>query len=538
MPPPTAPPHSSPEKGNQRENPSEEQAGNVSDHTYEYGEYQYDGGQYSEGAGLRAGGFQTAQPPALPPGRMTRPEPSAPAREGETIGSGARSRRPQLGTFQDRDFMPRGHNAEFSGGPKNLGALREVLNYDPDREDRGGVTVRDFLESAAGAASLGHLDGRDLMQVMPMRLQGAAKAFYRTFMESKGLNETSPRLGNHWGEFKEALKDRFRKSTDSVTTLLNLANCRQGDKESVRAYAQRVKTMAIKLWPALLQSQDPSNQNVAKTLVYQHFQKGLRPNMLEYLNLKDINDMDQAVNELSRKETFDQAQKERFGGQVNMISESPSAAEAKVAQLQEQMSDLTTTVSAYMAETTELVRGQMAAMSASLQHPNEQIWDGHHAGPNNYGDQAEYLPYDDSPEYPDWSHPTFGNGHELVNAVQYQPRLPQYPIIRPPLPTGQNQYGPRGGCNYCGGPHMWRFCPHLPYQHTYASGVPYQTRLPQPGARAGYPARPPRPTGAFPPRAMWRGTAPNRHQQPPNPWQGVRGSNKQPTQALNENHRL
>ena len=157
--------------------------------------------------------------------------------------------------------------------------------------------------------------------------------------------------------------------------------------------------------PALLQRQDPSNQNVAKTLVYQHFQKGLRPNMLQYLNLKDVNGMDQAVNELPRMETFHQAQKERFGVQVNMISEGPSAAEAKVAQLQEQVSDLVTTVSAHMAETTEMVRGQMAAMSASLQNPNDQFWDGHQAGPNNYGDQAAYLHYNNSPEYPDWSLP-------------------------------------------------------------------------------------------------------------------------------------
>ena len=60
------------------------------------------------------------------------------------------------------------------------------MTYDPDREERGGVTIRDFLESATGAATLGNLDGDDLMQVMPMRLQGAAKTFYRTFMESKG----------------------------------------------------------------------------------------------------------------------------------------------------------------------------------------------------------------------------------------------------------------------------------------------------------------------------------------------------------------
>ena len=382
--------------------------------------------------------------------------------------------------------MPRGHGAEFSGGPKNLGALREVLNYDPDREDRGGVTVRDFLESAAGAASLGNLDDRGLMQVMPMRLQGAAKAFYRTFLENRGLSSTSRHLGNHWEDFKAALKDRFRKPTDSVTTLLNLANCRQGDKESVRAYAQRVRSMAIQLWPALLQSQDPSNQGVANTLVYQHFQKGLRPHLLEFLNLKDIDNLDQAVQELSRKETFDQAQKERFGGQVNLISDDSSSSETKVTQLQEQMSNLTSTVSAYMAETTELVREHMTAMNASLKAPNSDCWSGPPAGFDQIGDPLFCHQYQAAPEFPEWSGPVESDGYELVNAVEYQPRLPQYPIIRPPVPSGQGQYGPRGGCNYCGGPHMWRYCPHLPYQRAYTVGVPYQTRLPLPGARAGH----------------------------------------------------
>ena len=146
----------------------------------------------------------------------------------------------------------------------------------------------------------------------------------------------------------------------NVSTLMSLANCRQGDKESVRAYAQRIKTLAIQLWPALLQSQDPSNQDIANTLVYQHFQKGLRPNLMEFLNLKDIKNLDQAVIELSRKETFDQTQRERFGGQVNAVISDPSAVDAAVSRLQKQMTELQTTVTAYMAETTQMVREQLA----------------------------------------------------------------------------------------------------------------------------------------------------------------------------------
>ena len=85
---------------------------------------------------------------------------------------------------------------------------------------------------------------------------------------------------------------------------------------------------------------------------------------------------------------------------------------------------------------------------------------------------------------------------------------------------------------------MWRHCPHLPYRQAYTVEVPYQTRLPLPGARAGNLARPPRPTGAYPPRAMWRGVAPFRQPQPANRWDGTRRADSQPMPALNENHRL
>ena len=101
-----------------------------------------------------------------------------------------------------------------------------MLTYDPDR----GITIRDFLESAAGAASLGNLDGGDLMRIMPMRLLGAGKAFYRTYMESNGLDPRDPDLGRHWEDFRVALRDRFRKTTDLVSTLMQLANCQQEDK--------------------------------------------------------------------------------------------------------------------------------------------------------------------------------------------------------------------------------------------------------------------------------------------------------------------
>ena len=100
----------------------------------------------------------------------------------------------------------------------------------------------------------------------------------------------------------------------------------------MRAYAQHVKTLAIKSWPTILQSLDQSNQEVADTLVYEHYQKGPRPNLLEFLNLKDIKRLDQAVMELTKKEIFDRAQKERYNeaAHVNAITENPSGADTAV----------------------------------------------------------------------------------------------------------------------------------------------------------------------------------------------------------------
>ena len=465
---------------------------------------------------------------------------------------------------------------------KNLGALREVLYYDPDKEDRGGVSLTDFLESATAALTLGNLEGEDLMQIMPIRLQGAAKTFFRTYLESKGLHLKSPTLGRFWPHFETALKERFHKVTDSVTTLMKLANCREGEKETVRAYAQRVKAMANQLWPALLQSQNPTGLEAAKTLVYQHFQKGLRPHFLEYLNLKDVTDIETAISVLSKKESFDQTQKERFNGQVNMVSAEMPLRDGAISELNKQMSDLKTTVSAYMAETTALVRGQMdgAAKASHQEQPYDpQVYTEvpypeygeipyHPTIPGSpFTEYGESSFYQTAPEVP---HPTEGgdlyshtgpDGRQAVpaepegdwnplsdyensgwvNAVGYQARLPQYPIIRPPMPAGQAQYGPRGGCHYCGGPHAWRQCPRLGYRPAYpAAGVPYQSRFPRPNAAMGYPARPPRPTGAFPPRAMWRTATPMRPWQPYN-WSGPRPAPYQPAQAkpsLNGQHRL
>ena len=512
MPPPITPSASAQEKPDSRAGPSQNpQPAEADEHLYDdYSTYQY---QYEDE--VAPGGSPRPLRPAPPPPVPSRLPGTPSAPPFEVSGPGARSRRSRLdpryqGQGQpDRELYP----VPRRSGPKNLGALREVVTYDPDREERGGVTIRDFLESATGAATLGNLDGDDLMQVMPMRLQGAAKTFYRTFMESKGLNPSSPALGSHWDEFRQALRDRFKKSTDSVTTLMHLANCRQGDKESVRAYAQRVKSMAIKLWPTLLHSPDPTNQDLADSLIFQHFQKGLRPHLLEYLSLKDIHGMDQAVIELTRKETFDQAQKERYGGQVNMISDSRGSgySPTQVDHLQKQMADLQTTVSAYMAETTGLVREQLATAAPAYPESIHQHWSEYQAGYSPYENASHDGPCPPEPNLPvtDWSPLDMPAGHYgMVNAVEFQPRLPQYPIIRPPMPAGQAQVGPRGGCNYCGGPHMWRQCPHLGYGQTFLPSVPYQGRLPRPGAPAGHPGRPTRPTGAFPPRAMWRGQLP------------------------------
>ena len=48
---------------------------------------------------------------------------------------------------------------------------------------------------------------------------------------------------------------------------------------------------------------------MGESLTYQHFLKGLRPSNVERIHLKGIRDMDAAVLELSKKETFDAFQR-------------------------------------------------------------------------------------------------------------------------------------------------------------------------------------------------------------------------------------
>ena len=209
-----------------------------------------------------------------------------------------------------------------AGRVKNLGALREIPVFEPEKD--GGVSVNDFLEAVQNAASLGNLDLDDVMRVMPMRLKGPAKGYYRTFLSSKqvGPNPEGRSLGHLWPDFKRGLRDRFRKTTDPVAYLMQLTNCQQGDTETARGYAQRVKTLAYKTWPQFTQSQDEPTRRMGESLIYQHFLKGLKPNHIERIHLKGIRDMDTAVLELTNKETFDALQ--RNGGRtmkVNMIGE-------------------------------------------------------------------------------------------------------------------------------------------------------------------------------------------------------------------------
>ena len=196
-----------------------------------------------------------------------------------------------------------------------------------------------------------------------------------------------------------------------------------------------------------------------------------------------------------------------------MVSAEMPLRDGAISELNKQMADLKTTVSAYMAETTALVRGQMdGAINASHQgqpgdpqvyaeapYPEYGENPYHQALPGDpyteYGDTpyfqaAPEVPYPEGmgdhtgqtgpdgrqavPHEPEgeWNPWSEDENSGWVNAVGYQARLPQYPIIRPPpqypiirppLPAGQGQYGPRGGCHYCGGPHAWRQCPRLGY---------------------------------------------------------------------------
>ena len=374
---------------------------------------------------------------------------------------------------------------------KNLGALREIPVFEPDAE--GGVNVNDFLEAVDNAAFLGNLDNNDVMRVMPMRLRGAAKGYYRTYLVSKRVNPENMGLGALWPDFKRGLKDRFGKATDSVANLMQLTRCQQADTESARSYAQRVKTLAYKTWPTFTQSQDESTRLMGESLIYQHFLKGLKPDNIERIHLKGIKDLDAAVLELTNKETFDSLQ--RTGdrtARVNLVGEGmPTDAE----QLRGEMRELKDTISAHITETAELLRahayvtqsapksysgaGMQPPMSedtrrsrgmAMIGSPGAQVAppcadDANGQGRWGYATRSEpQLSY---PGAPGIGEPMWEGYEHPVYAVEYQPRLPQYPILRPAAPRGvvtmssrpNGQLRAAVACFNCHGPHYVRYCP-------------------------------------------------------------------------------
>ncbi|KAF0297708.1 hypothetical protein FJT64_004911 [Amphibalanus amphitrite] len=244
---------------------------------------------------------------------------------------------------------------------KNLGALREIPMFEPDKE--GSVGVGDFLEAVENAASLGNLDANDIMKVMPMRLRGPAKGFLKTYLASKQVGSDVFGLGHLWKDFKRGLFNRFRKPTDPVAHLLQLTSCQQGDTETARGYAQRLKSLAYKTWPQFTQSQDEPIRQLGEKLIYQHFLKGLKPTNLERIHLKGIGDMDAAVIELTSKETFDALQ--RSGGRsvrVNQIGEeTPRALE----EIRGAVRELRETVATHIASTAEALSHALGSHTLS-----------------------------------------------------------------------------------------------------------------------------------------------------------------------------
>ena len=395
---------------------------------------------------------------------------------------------------------------------KNLGALREIPIFEPEKE--GGVSVTDFLEAVGNAASLGNLEPNDIMRVMPMRLRGPAKGFWRTFLASRpiGANPETRPLGYLWPEFKTGLKDRFCKPTDPVAHLMKLTGCQQGDTETARGYAQRVRMLAFKTWPQFTQSQDEATRRMGESLIYQHFLKGLKPNNIERIHLKGIRDMDTAVLELTNKETFDALQ--RAAGRpvrVNLIG-GEEGDRSEVDDLREAVKDLRATVSAHMAETAELLR---AHATATLPTPGSYA---EAEGCDPYGMSyaagaseiqgatgGGYEPYGQPGADPYPSVNAVGYGPyggapppappRAVSGPGYRPRLPQFPILqRPPAPRGLAPVPFRSAapvrapvaCYNCRGPHMVRDCPSL--VRPGAGG--YQTNGPAGGMPGRYVARP------------------------------------------------
>ena len=436
---------------------------------------------------------------------------------------------------------PRGSGAT-NVKPKNLGALREIPVFDPEKE--GGVKVGDFLEAVQNVAVLGNLDDDDIMRVMPMRLLGPAKGFFRTFLASKqaGTESEAGKLGKFWPAFKTGLNDRFSKPTDPVAHLMQLTSCQQGDTETARGYAQRVRALAYKTWPQFTQSQDEATRKLGETLMYQHFLKGLKPHNIERIHLKGIRDMDTAVLELTNKETFDALQ--RSAGRVVGVNHVEEGGRSEIDEFRGVIRDLKDTVAAHLTETAELIRAHASMLPGSVHTANgsqfpaydSPYYDpaptgGCHQGFSAYVEQQGSGTADGRwgamPSGPQsicgtpygygsadgWS----GDGMaQSVNAVNYQPRLPQTPMVRPPVPRAAAPFRPAGqqmratvACFHCGGPHYVRNCPSLPPNaaHRYFPGsgpgpLPrmYRPNGPGPnyaagGRMPGPAAQPPRPAG-------------------------------------------
>ncbi|XP_043190586.1 translation initiation factor IF-2-like [Amphibalanus amphitrite] len=397
---------------------------------------------------------------------------------------------------------------------KNLGALREIPMFEPDKE--GSVGVGDFLEAVENAASLGNLDANDIMKVMPMRLRGPAKGFLKTYLASKQVGSDVFGLGHLWKDFKRGLFNRFRKPTDPVAHLLQLTSCQQGDTETARGYAQRLKSLAYKTWPQFTQSQDEPIRQLGEKLIYQHFLKGLKPTNLERIHLKGIGDMDAAVIELTSKETFDALQ--RSGGRsvrVNQIGEeTPRALE----EIRGAVRELRETVATHIASTAEALSHALG--SHTLSAPYSAAGHG----------RADALPFH-APVPPAYGAAVYGSGAVPDSAGPsgsagpwYETALSHPTMADPGLGEttyGDNFYGPGGhppqsGPDMCDQGLEWAqpsasncppgYSPHLsgPSAMEYwVNAVGYRPRLPQypilrPAAPGYQGQAPPRPMGGAP----------------------------------------
>jgi len=131
--------------------------------------------------------------------------------------------------------------------------------------------LQEFLNSVDTTADLGNWDDKDKVRAANLKLVDAAGSIY----------DATPELHQDikWTDFKKLFLDRFKDSRIDQFLFSQLHSAQQGQKETVRDFADRVRNLARQVTP---ETNDPEEQrmiNLQTTrMMIASFTNGLRGN--------------------------------------------------------------------------------------------------------------------------------------------------------------------------------------------------------------------------------------------------------------------